>query len=177
MGSLAGTAGTILSNVSGISPTLTVSMSTGSAAYGGILANGSGTLGLTISGSGTLTLLGSNTYTGNTMINGGTLMIGNGGATGSLSTGTVITDNGALAFNLSGNAAQGSQFTASAITGTGGLLQMGPGVLTLTRATPTPATQRYRRHPGDRNGGNSGSQGTGSISDTARWSSAVAIAA
>ncbi len=53
------------------------------------------------SSSGTLTLSGDNTYTGDTMISSGTLQIGNDGATGSLGTGDVIND-AALRFDRTG---------------------------------------------------------------------------
>ncbi len=44
-------------------------------------------------------LSGANTYTGGTTISAGTLQIGNGGTTGSLSTSNTITDNASLIFN------------------------------------------------------------------------------
>jgi autotransporter-associated beta strand protein len=50
--------------------------------------------------SGTLTLLGTNTYTGATTISAGTLQVGNGGTSGTLGSGNVI-DNAVLAFNRS----------------------------------------------------------------------------
>ena len=52
--------------------------------------------------------------------------MGSGGATGSISSGTVA-DNGALEFNLSGNTT-----FSSAVSGTGSLVQAGGGVLILT---------------------------------------------
>jgi autotransporter-associated beta strand protein len=63
----------------------------------------SGTTGVTKEGSGTATLSGTNNYTGVTVINNGTLQIGNGGAGGILSTASAITVNasGTLAFNTS----------------------------------------------------------------------------
>jgi autotransporter-associated beta strand protein len=90
--------------------------------------------GLTETGAGLMALTGSNTYTGATTINGGTLQIGNGGTLGSLSTSSTIADNATLAFNRSDNIAQGTQFTGSPINGSGGLVQLGPGMLTLDAA-------------------------------------------
>ena len=84
----------------------------------------SGSGGLAQSGTGVLTLLASNSYTGGTTISAGTLQLGNGGLTGSIA-GNVL-DNGVLAFNLSGNPA-----FAGVISGGGGLTKMGGGILTL----------------------------------------------
>ena len=92
------------------------------AGYGLIAGPGS----LTKSGSGTLTLEDNNTYIGATVINGGTVQVGNAGSTGSLGTGNV-TNNGALAFNRTDIIT-----IANAIAGSGTLVQNGSGTVLLT---------------------------------------------
>src|SRR5271165_2173209 len=74
---------------------------------------------------GTLTLTGANTYSAGTSISAGTLQLGNGGTSGSI-TGTV-TDNGVLAFDRSD-----SVTFAAAISGTGSVTQIGTGTTILT---------------------------------------------
>ena len=64
---------------------------------------------------GTLTLTGSNTYSGDTLISAGTLQIGADGATGSLGTGAV-TDSSQLRFDRTG-----TLLVPNSITGTGNL--------------------------------------------------------
>jgi autotransporter-associated beta strand protein/T5SS/PEP-CTERM-associated repeat protein len=80
---------------------------------------------LSKSGAGTLILTADNTYTGGTTINGGTLQLGNGGASGSIV--GDVTDNGTLAINRS------DVFTfGGVISGSGGFAQNGTGTTILT---------------------------------------------
>ena len=78
---------------------------------------GSGINGLTKDGSGTLILAGNNSYGGGTTIGEGTLQVGEGGASGTLGSGTV-TGSGYLIFNrdciTSTNAIAGSVYVAIA---------------------------------------------------------------
>ena len=89
---------------------------------------------LTLSGNGTQILSGTDTYSGPTTINSGTLQIGDGGATGSLGNGSgsgtgggTVTNDGALVFDLSSTST-----VPNAIQGTGSLSQIGTGTTTLT---------------------------------------------
>ncbi len=88
---------------------------------------------LTKVGSQTLILGGANTYTGTTTISAGTLQLGSGGTTGSLSTSSAITNNATLAVNRSNAVAQGVDFN-SVISGTGAFVQTGTGTTTLSGA-------------------------------------------
>jgi autotransporter-associated beta strand protein/T5SS/PEP-CTERM-associated repeat protein len=90
--------------------------------------NGTGSV--TKDGNGTLTLTADNTYTGSTTISAGTLSIGNGGTSGSVSGN--ITNNAALAFNRSDDIT----FTDT-ISGTGTLEKLGTGTLTLSGGNHT----------------------------------------
>ena len=92
--------------------------------YSGVIG---GTGSLTKIGPGLLTLLGGSnafTYNSGTTISGGTLQIGNGGATGNIS-GTIV-DNAALVYNSSSNGTY-----AGIISGSGSLTQVGPGAVFL----------------------------------------------
>ncbi len=87
----------------------------------------SGAGGLRQQGSGALVLTGANTYTGNTIINAGTLQLGNGGTTGSI-TGNVA-NAGIFAINRSD-----AYLFNGAISGAGDFQQSGSGTTTLTGA-------------------------------------------
>jgi fibronectin-binding autotransporter adhesin len=99
--------------------------------YSGVLSNTNGTASLTKTGSNTQTLTGANTYTGGTTISAGTLQLGNGSTTGQLSTTGAIVNNGNLTINRSNAVAQGTDFSAAAITGSGSFTQAGGGTTTL----------------------------------------------
>ena len=87
----------------------------------------SGSGSLTQTGTGILTLLGSNTYSGDTIVSAGTLQVGNGGSGEFLGSASVSLGNSAsLVFNHADVAIFGG-----AISGSGSLTQAGTGVLTL----------------------------------------------
>ena len=100
-----------------------------------------------------------NTYSGETRIlSGASLMVGNGGTSGSLGTGAVANE-GTLAFNRTD-----SVTAANAISGTGSLIQKGSGELALTgnnsySGTTTIAAGTLTIG----NGGTSGSLGAGAV--------------
>lgn len=121
-GGLAGSQALALTNASSSAVDLTVGGNNASTTYSGMLT-GSGSFIKT--GSGTLTLTGNNTHTGGTLISSGTLQIGVGGSTGSLS--GDISNNAALIFNRSG-----ALTYSGVISGSGSLTKTGSGTLTLT---------------------------------------------
>lgn len=82
---------------------------------------------LTTDGPGTIILSGTNTYSGGTIINAGTLQIGNGGTSGVLPGN--VTNNSALIFNRSD-----ALTYSGVISGTGSLTQTGSSALTLSGA-------------------------------------------
>jgi autotransporter-associated beta strand protein len=86
----------------------------------------SGTGSLTQAGTGALIVTNNNSYSGGTTISAGTLVVGNGGNTGTLDGGPV-TDNASLVFNRSD-----SVTVSYIISGTGRLTQAGIGTLILT---------------------------------------------
>ncbi|WP_438479950.1 beta strand repeat-containing protein [Oleiharenicola lentus] len=115
----------IITNGSAANATLTASSGT-SQTFSGVIENGStGTLALTKSGAGTLTLTGTNTYTGATTVNAGTLVVSGSIASSSL---TTVASGG----RLSGSGSVGA-LTVSA----GGTLAPGnsPGTLSAGNTT------------------------------------------
>ena len=103
----------------------------------GIIDDGGNANGLTVIGStGTVVLTNAETYTGTTTFSSGTLQLGNGGTTGSLSTSSALSfTGGTLAFNRSNAVQQGVDFSGTGITGTTAILtKVGTGTVTLTAA-------------------------------------------
>ena len=131
---------TFVQNANGASvsnATLTVGNSSNlSGTYVGTIQDGTGggTLALTKAGSGTLTLSGANTYTGDTTISAGGLQLGADSTTGSLSTSSAIVNNGSLTIKRSNAVVQGTDFSGADITGTGSFTQAGSGTTTLNIA-------------------------------------------
>ena len=121
--------------VSGVgAKTLTLQGSnTGANTLAGKITDGTGSvIALTKTGTGTWILTGANSYSGTTTITTGSLQLGSGSTTGVLSTNSAIVDNAKFTINRSNAVAQGTDFSAAAITGTGSLTQAGAGTTTLT---------------------------------------------
>ncbi|MBB6425784.1 autotransporter-associated beta strand repeat-containing protein, partial [Sphingopyxis sp. JAI128] len=96
---------------------------------GAIADNGTGKTTLAKNDSGTWVLTGNNSFTGNTVINDGNLMIGNGGTTGNAGAGNVIVDSATSTLSLN----RSDSFTFSGtLSGPGTLAQIGTGTSILT---------------------------------------------
>ncbi len=107
-----------------------ISVTQGSSTDLTISANISGdpASGLVKTGNGALMLLGSNTYSGGTTIDGGGLQVGNGGASGSLGSGPIfIHSSTGLGFDLANTLT-----VDNAITGGGGVSLYGSGTIVFT---------------------------------------------
>ena len=103
---------------------------TGANIMGGTIGNnGTGATTLAKNDSGTWILTGNNTYTGNTVINNGNLMIGNGGTTGNAGAGNVIVDSATSTLSI--NRSDTFNFNGT-LSGPGTLAQIGTGTTVLT---------------------------------------------
>ena len=126
VGALSGNLGALIQNTAGGSPTLTIDTA-GSTTFAGAIQQN---IGLVQNGSGVLILSGtSNSYNGATTINGGTLQVGSGGATGSLGNASYgVVDNAALVYS------QSSVTVNNAISGSGSVSNVGAaGALTINK--------------------------------------------
>ena len=127
-GSGGGTARLSDFNATGSTHTYTAAIS-GNGNYNRSVSSGS---------AGTTVFTAGNTYIGATTVNAGTLQLGNGGTTGSLSTSSAITINtaGKFAINRSNAVVQGApDFQWSWLSpGAGGFVQAGAGTTTLNVA-------------------------------------------
>gem|GEM_PF-4599926 len=106
--------------------------------------------------SGTVSLNGVNTYSGNTTISGGTLAIGGSGQLNSGSYSGNITNNGILNYNSAA-----SQTLAGIISGTGSVAQNGSGTLTLSGNSGFSGGANF--NSGRINFNNNNAAGTGTI--------------
>lgn len=104
--------GAVLNSAASTTATLTLGEDNGNATFSGTLMDGAGTVALSKSGTGTLTLSGSNTYNGSTVISNGTLalatsgslrfVIGGSGTNNAVKGTGATTMDGQFAFDLSG---------------------------------------------------------------------------
>ena len=129
-----------------------------SSTFAGVIS-GTGSISVAATGSGSLLLTGANTYSGGTTIASGSLILGNGGTTGSI-VGNVV-DNGALTilrsntYTLAGNISGSGQLNEN--TGGGRLVLTGANTYTGTTVIAAGATIQVG------SGGTAGSLGTGSV--------------
>ena len=108
---------------------LTVGNNGGSGTFSGSLSDGASyALSVAKNGSGTQILTGNNTHSGGTTIAAGTLQIGDGGVSGSLSGDISIADGASLVFDRSDDSSY-----SGVITGDGDLVKTGSGKLTLAQ--------------------------------------------
>ena len=129
------------------------------------IVDGTSVATLTKSGTGIVTLLTNNGYTGVTTINDGTLRLGDGTTDGDIAGSSGIVNNATLVLNRSA-----SSFTyGGAISGSGALVKNGAGTQVFTGGSPSfsgnVALNAGAIEIGD--GGGSGSLGTGSITNDA----------
>ncbi len=126
LGGLRGTDGTVTVNPTASTATLTIGAINDNTVFNGVIAQGAGkTASVTKTGTGTLVLGGSNTYTGATTVSTGTLLIN-----GSTSASSAVTVN-------AGGTIGGSGIIGGSLTLAGGDLKPGnsPGLLTVGSLT------------------------------------------
>ena len=74
--SSSGAGQSVIDNTAGTAATLTIGANDGTGTFGGVIRNTSGTVSLVKTGGGSITLSGSNSFTGSTSVNAGTLSLG-----------------------------------------------------------------------------------------------------
>jgi fibronectin-binding autotransporter adhesin len=131
----------ILDNAASTSSTLTIGNGNAMGGnFGGVIANGNGTVALAKVGTGTITLSGADTYTGNTLINGGTLALSGSATVGA----TAIKIASGATLDVSGLGSPLSLGSGQSLTGVGatgtvnGSLNLSTGSLVLNYFSGTP---------------------------------------
>ncbi len=173
VGNLIGNSTGVIDDVAGAgSDTLTVSNSS-SGTFAGVIKNTTGSLALTKIGSGALTLSGANTYSGNTTVNAGSLLVngslGSGavtvvsgatvGGTGTIG-GTVDWQSGAAAtLSLTPTTGAGSNSTPLTVSGS---VTLNGNLITVNVLGGTPLGVGTYKLMGYNNTGSSGAFSTGS---------------
>ena len=115
-----------ITNGGSLPATLTIGVSSALSAFGGTIRDGSGTLALVKTGAGVLTLSGTNTYSGDTTINQGTLQLGTSSAlSGSTNVTVDGTTDGSATLDIGANT-----LTVAGVHLLGGGSIVGTGMLT-----------------------------------------------
>jgi len=142
VGALAGSGNFALQDTASSAVTLRAGNNNASSSYSGDLT-GAGSL--VKVGTGTLTLTGSNSFSGAVTVTDGGLQIGQGGVAGTLTSDVNIQNNASLTFAKTGNTTYGG-----VISGTSGLLQkLNSGTLILTNASTFSGTTLIQNTAGN----------------------------
>jgi autotransporter-associated beta strand protein len=135
VGGLAGSGGVVLNSVASTTGTLSLA-GAGDYSYSGVIENGAGTVALAMTGTSLQYLTGANTYTGSTLVNGGTLYLENSGSIGNsvlISVGTNATldvtlrNDGNLTLNSGQTLAGGGTVNGNVVSLAGSTINPGGG--------------------------------------------------
>ena len=139
VGNLSGSGGTILNNTTATNVTLSIGGGNGTGGnYAGVIANnssGTGTVALTKTGSGTITLSGANSYTGLTSINSGTLVADTAGINGTSTANGIAFGGGTLMANTTAGVNTNKPISASStilLDTTNGPITLGGNIASTT---------------------------------------------
>ena len=130
---LHGTGGSVINSGGLITNTLTVGSGNGSGSYSGVLRDGAGMLALTKTGTGTMTLIGTNSYSGATVVSNGWLIVHgqlSGPGLTTVGVGAGLAATGAISgpVRVSGTLNLGDPGVNAATTLSLGALTLDPGV-------------------------------------------------